>query len=58
LKFQNIPKEGFLLCYYLYTRNITIKIFSTWGDRFYVGLNGIELCDEKGSSIELKDPFK
>jgi hypothetical protein len=35
-----------------------IKIFSTWGDRFYVGLNGIELYDEKGALIELSDPLK
>ena len=28
---------------------------SSWGDPYYLGLNGIELYDEKGGKIQLKD---
>jgi len=30
-----------------------IIIFSTWGDSYYVGLNGIQLYDNYGKEIKL-----
>lgn len=30
-----------------------IIIFSTWGDSYYVGLNGIQMYDNYGNEIEL-----
>lgn len=32
---------------------IELNIVETWGDLFYVGLNGIELLDEKGKVIPI-----
>ncbi len=29
-------------------RELVLHIFSTWGDRFYVGLTGLEIYTEKG----------
>lgn len=30
-----------------------IIIFSTWGDSYYVGLNGIQIYDNDGNEIKL-----
>lgn len=30
-----------------------IVIFSTWGDSYYVGLNGIQIYDNYGNEIKL-----
>ena len=35
-----------------------IVIFSTWGDPYYVGLNGIEMYDAQGHKIELNKDSK
>lgn len=34
-------------------RRLKIEILSNWGDPFYVGLNGIELFDERGQIIDV-----
>lgn len=31
-----------------------IRLLSTWGDEFYIGLNGIELYNRKDAQIRLK----
>ena len=36
-------------------RELTIRILSTWGDKHYVGMCGIELFDNEGSPIEIED---
>ena len=34
-------------------RQLTINILSTWGDRHYLGLNGIEIYDNRGQLCEV-----
>lgn len=35
-----------------------IIIYSTWGDQYYCGLNGIELYDAQGDKIQLEEQSK
>ncbi|KRX09164.1 hypothetical protein PPERSA_08880 [Pseudocohnilembus persalinus] len=35
---------------------IELTIFSTWADKYYVGLNGIEFFDENGDLIKIANP--
>lgn len=35
-------------------RLLEIKIFSNWGDKYLVGLNGIELFDSNGESVSFE----
>lgn len=37
---------------------IQIVIYTTWGDQYYVGLNGIELYDDLGRMILLSENSK
>jgi protein JBTS26 len=34
---------------------LEFRIFSTWGDEFYVGLSGIDVFDEHGNQIEFSN---
>ncbi|KYQ91327.1 hypothetical protein DLAC_08273 [Tieghemostelium lacteum] len=36
-------------------KTLLISIFSTWGDSYFVGLSGIDLFDNQGRYIRLKD---
>lgn len=31
-----------------------LKIFSNWGDKYLVGLNGIEMFDAEGIAVQIK----
>ncbi len=37
-------------------RVIRMCIESTWGDKHYVGLSGIEVFDERGELVIIEDP--
>ena len=38
-------------------RTLTINILSTWGDKHYLGLMGLEIFDSTGAKVSLFDPI-
>ena len=39
-------------------RKLTINILSTWGDRHYLGLMGLEFFDKKGRAVTFSNPTR
>jgi hypothetical protein len=37
-------------------RRLKVEIISTWGDQYYVGLNGVEFFDERGNLVTFSNP--
>lgn len=45
--------EPFIIPELPFGQNMVINIKSTWGDKYYVGLNGIELFSDTGEPISI-----
>lgn len=48
------PKNEFIIPELPEGRLLEIKIFSNWGDKYLVGLNGIELFDMHGNIVNIE----
>lgn len=55
---KNTPKEKvkseFIIPELPEGRLLELKIFSNWGDKYLVGLNGIEMFDAEGIAVQIK----
>ncbi|KAI6656377.1 hypothetical protein LOD99_1176 [Oopsacas minuta] len=55
LKLEPILEPEFVIPELPYGKSLSFIITSTWGDRYYLGLNGIEAFSSNGSKIEICD---
>ena len=55
LKLEPVPEPEFLIPELPHGKFLSLIISSTWGDRHYVGLNGIEAFSSNGAQIEVCD---
>ena len=55
LKLEPVPEPEFLIPELPQGKFLSLIISSTWGDRHYVGLNGIEAFSSNGAQIEVCD---
>ena len=55
IKLEPIPEPEFLIPELPHGKFLSLIITSTWGDRHYLGLNGIEAFSSNGSKIEVCD---
>ncbi|KAL3692610.1 hypothetical protein R1sor_006261 [Riccia sorocarpa] len=56
--FQNCRTDLFRIPTLPRGRELVVNILSTWGDPHYVGMAGIEMFDDGGHLIQLKDPLR
>lgn len=55
--FSSFPSDDFIIPELPYGQELVINIRTTWGDKHYVGLTGIDIFSDKGDSIIVKKVF-